>query len=179
MCPCHSALQGWLWETRSLTESGLGWEAEQGARKTHCPISRVSSPELSYKKPLIPNAHSKEKCQCLVVFLGLLWTGREKYDIRHQGLSHACSSASLRSPPDPLYFNSAAKSERKVTVIFWQSSCTKGDHKSTTWPSGTSVLRSFPFPSPFQALCQKTSQNTPKWDVANKTCKNAQLKDLL
>lgn len=99
---------------------------------------------------------------------------------RHLGLSHSCSNASPGSPPDLLYFNSSAKSERKVTVIFWQSSCIKGDHNSTTWPSGTSVLRSFQFPSPFQGLCQKMSQKTHKWYMAKKkNCRNAQLKDLL
>lgn len=71
--------------SKDLTELGLCWEVEQGARKTHCAIPGVSSPELSYKKSLIPNTHSREKREFLVVFLkqaighmGLLWTGREK-----------------------------------------------------------------------------------------------------
>lgn len=161
--------------SKDLTESGLYWEVEQGNRKTHSAISGVSSPELPYKQSLIPNAHSREKRECLVAFLkqpvghmGLLWIGREKWGTRHLGLSHSCSNASSGPPPGLLYFNSAAKSERKVTENIWQSSCIKGDHNSTIWPSNTSILRSFPFPSPFQGSCQKMSQRTHKRDMANK-----------
>lgn len=82
----------------------------------------------------------RDKCEHLVVFLkqamcyvGWLWYGREKQDARHLGHSHWCSNASPGSFPDSFYFNSTAKSERKVLMYFWQSNCIKRALHSTTF----------------------------------------------